>query len=319
MLWPQDAATVTALSAAACPALDKLRELLERAAGALKGLALTTLLAPLLAAVLQPLGLSLQPPAAAAAAGPPETSAAAAALFTYVKPANIAQAAKLVAALHKLLGPLGRKAPVPQLPPALDALPPSLPYLCLCVKAVSVKAPQRGGADGGAAALTPPQRDMAAAWGHIAEHVVRLPPPQLAAWLAFALLPGDGPGPGYWCPLPPAVTGCALLPVLMPRPTQTEVGHECGTVRVGLATKASGTALSVCYLSCRALVPQVLDTCMPLLAVAEDSALGGLPGAELAVRLPQLRELHKRLRLLRAARRTESVAGGNALPQEQVC
>eukprot|EP00198_Chlamydomonas_reinhardtii_P007404 XP_001696740.1 predicted protein [Chlamydomonas reinhardtii] len=279
-----DAATVTALSAAACPALDKLRELLERAAGALKGLALTTLLAPLLAAVLQPLGLSLQPPAAAAAAGPPETSAAAAALFTYVKPANIAQAAKLVAALHKLLGPLGRKAPVPQLPPALDALPPSLPYLCLCVKAVSVKAPQRGGADGGAAALTPPQRDMAAAWGHIAEHVVRLPPPQLAAWLAFALLPGDGPGPGYWCPLPPAVTGCALLPVLMPRPTQTEV----------------------------------LDTCMPLLAVAEDSALGGLPGAELAVRLPQLRELHKRLRLLRAARRTESVAGGNALPQEQV-
>ncbi|KAG2437019.1 hypothetical protein HYH02_011450 [Chlamydomonas schloesseri] len=263
-----DAAALPALASAACPTLDKLRELLERAAGALKGLALTTLLAPLLGAVLQPLGLELRPPtaAAAAAAGSPAASAAAAALFAYVKPTNIAQAAKLVAALHKLLGPLARKAPLPQLQPALDALPPSLPYLCLCVKAVSGKVlQQRGSGDSGTVTAPPlPQRDMAAAWGHIAEHVMRLPPPELVAWLAFALLPASGPGPEYRCPLPTAVTGCPLQPVPMLRPLQTEV----------------------------------LGVCMPLLANAD---LGQAASMGYAPQLLQLRELSRRLRMLQTA------------------
>ncbi len=162
-----------ALASAAAPPLDKLRELLDKAAAALKGLALAHVHAPLAAALLRPLGatLAISPPsssssardsdsgsaaaaASASAAGPqtaPEVLAVAAqaALFAYIKPANVGHAAKLVKALHTLFSPVAKKAAaggggggaplVPELPAALEALPQSLPYVCLCVKAVGAR------------------------------------------------------------------------------------------------------------------------------------------------------------------------------------
>lgn len=128
--------------------------------------------APLAAALLRPLGatLAISPPpsstasrdsdsgstaaaaASASAAGPqtaPEVLAVAAqaALFAYIKPANVGHAAKLVKALHTLFGAVAKKTAagggavplVPELPAALEALPQSLPYLCLCVKAVGAR------------------------------------------------------------------------------------------------------------------------------------------------------------------------------------
>lgn len=61
------------------------------------------------------------------------------------------------------------------------------------------------------------QRDMAAAWGHVSEHLGRLAPGQLAAWLAFALLPGG------CCPLQRGVTGGELRPLAIPPDVQTAV------------------------------------------------------------------------------------------------
>lgn len=156
---------------------------------------------------------------------PAATAAAAAAIFSYVKPSNVPQAAKLLAALHKLMGPLAKKpAPpatgaaatgpprlllVPELQAVLDALPPSLPYLCLCVKAIAAKVPPAAASEShpqAHSAAHPPHRDMHAAWGHIEEVVGggRLPPGQLAAWLGFLMLPGCG------CPIDPRVSGGSL-------------------------------------------------------------------------------------------------------------
>ncbi|GFR44554.1 hypothetical protein Agub_g5825, partial [Astrephomene gubernaculifera] len=260
-------------SASAAPLLSKLRELLDKAAGALKGLGLPAVLAPFLAALLAPLGLELRllavgarETSAAASAGAVGaggaggvadaaaagglTGAAAAALFAYMKPSSLPQAAKLVAALHKLLGPLARKQHphppqaaqqqqqgqqsavqarlVPDLQRVLEELPPSLPYLCLCVKAIGYKAPQLSPSPSLSSQHTqppqppqPPQRDMATAWGHVAEHAVRLPQPQLAAWLAFMMLP---PSP---CPLDPRVTGAPLLPCPAPAEVRLTVLDAC--------------------------------------------------------------------------------------------
>ncbi|EFJ42827.1 hypothetical protein VOLCADRAFT_107073 [Volvox carteri f. nagariensis] len=280
----KDDPATAALTASIAPILGKLRDLLEKAAAALKGLSLTQLHAPLLAPLLAPLGVTLAGPAASAAATAP-ADAAAAAIFSYVKPSNLAQAAKLVTALHKLLGPPGKKAAAagpgsgtgllfPDLQRALDSLPPSLPYLCLCVKAVGTKS---GGQQ--QQQHQQQQRDMAVAWSHVEEHVVRLPPAQLAAWLAFLLLPGSQ------CPLCPGVTGAQLAPCPCP-------------VDVRLV---------------------ILDTCMPRLqsphaasmttqpAAAEASiaaAHGDNAAAACAVTevLRRLRSLHRRLLMLRAAK-----------------
>ncbi|KAG2491906.1 hypothetical protein HYH03_009857 [Edaphochlamys debaryana] len=310
--------TAAALSAAAGPLLDKLRELLEKAAAALKGLQLTAVLAPPLAALLAPLGVRLAvteaaeaaaaeaagpAEAAAALAGPPGAAAAAAALFSYVKPANISQAAKLLAALHKLLGPLARKPGpsgppsllVPGLAPALDALPQSLPVLCLAVKAVGARQPPPGGPP-------PPARDMLAAWGYVAEQVPRLPPRQLAGWLGFLVLPPPALGAAAAaaagcgsCPLPAAVTGAPLVACAAPADVKLTVLDAC---MPRLLEAAAGEPSST------AAAPAT-----PGGGSGGGSGAAAGPDAADPALVAALAALHRRLRVLAAAKQHAAAAG----------
>ncbi|KXZ45400.1 hypothetical protein GPECTOR_55g306 [Gonium pectorale] len=235
----QDAAAApspssAALAGAAAPALSKLRDLIDKAGPALKGLALAAVLAPLLGALTAPLGAPLTVAAALGSAGEEAEAAlaaAAAAMFAYVKPATLPQASKLAAALHKLWGPLAKRtasggaadaAPrFPGLAAALDALPTHLPSLCLAVKAIAAKLPPGAAGGDGAPLPPPPPRDMAAAWGHASDAVSRLPAGALAGWLGFLLLPGGR------CPLDPRVTGGPLQPCIAPPELRLMILEAC--------------------------------------------------------------------------------------------
>ncbi|GIL74909.1 hypothetical protein Vretimale_2528 [Volvox reticuliferus] len=277
----KDDPTAATLAATTAPLFSKLRDLLEKAGAALKGLALTHVHAPFLAQLLAPLAVELAVPSAASSEAVTAASVGAAAIFSYVKPSNLTQAVKLLAALHKLLGPQVKKttsgsgAPFfPDLQRALDELPASLPYLCLCVKAVGTKSTAGSGGLQHHQQAQLPQRDMAVAWGHVAEHVVRLSSAQLAAWLAFLLLPGSP------CPLGPAITGAPLSPCPCPVDVRLMVLDAC-------MPKLQTAAAMV-------TPPSAVDV-----VEAQGSGAAAAVDQELLCRL---RSLHRRLLVLRAAR-----------------
>ncbi|GIL48065.1 hypothetical protein Vafri_4757, partial [Volvox africanus] len=271
--------TAATLAAIAAPLFGKLRDLLEKAGAALKGLALTHVHAPFLAQLLAPLDASLIVQSAAPSETVHAPTVAAAAIFSYVKPSNLTQAVKLLTALHRLLGPLVKRTTsgsgaqlFPGLQQALDELPASLPYLCLCVKAVGTRHTTGSGGLQHHQQAQQPQRDMAVAWGHVAEHVVRLPFSDLAAWLAFLLLPGSP------CPLGPGITGAPLAPCPCPVDVRLTVLDAC-------MPKLQPSAAAI------HTQPSAIDAQGSGAAVAADQEL-----------LHRLRSLHRRLLVLRAAR-----------------
>ncbi|GLI69541.1 hypothetical protein VaNZ11_014186 [Volvox africanus] len=271
--------TAATLAAIAAPVFSKLRDLLEKAGAALKGLALTHVHAPFLAQLLTPMGVALIVRSAAPSEAVHAPTVAAAAIFSYVKPSNLTQAVKLLTALHKLLRPQAKKTTsgsgaqlFPGLQRALDEIPASLPYLCLCVKAVGTKHTAGSGGLQQHQQAQQPQRDMAVAWGHVEEHVVRLTSSDLAAWLAFLLLPGSP------CPLGPEITGAPLAPCPCPVDVRLTVLDACMPI-----LQPSAAAMPT--------HPSAIDAQGSAATVAADQEL-----------LYRLRSLHRRLLVLRAAR-----------------